>query len=404
MIPDSQTESDAVGPFLDDTDVTIHMPPALSDELLLEHLREFAEELGKRPTTREMDTEGPHSRDTYVSHFGSWNAALEAAGFDTSVRFSDMALINELQRLTEEYGEPPTPAEMNRNGEFNAGVYRDRFGSWEQACQETGVGSVQSTPPVEELLNELAFIGACLGRTPTVSEIDDLSKYPGRKVVDRFGGCDTATELAGLEPRNGIKFTDGELLDALREISERPEEPPTPTELNTKTPHSHNTYQDRFGSWAEALQAAGFEPRHKWGRVEIACTHCGETVLRKYSRAEERDRHFCDGYCFGEWWSDYSTGENNPRWSGGYEEYYGETWPEARSEALERDGHRCQACGISEEEHLETHEQELHVHHIRPIREFDSKAEANEPINLVTLCQRCHKRWEGVPVRPTAAD
>lgn len=72
---------------------------------------------------------------------------------------------------------------------------------------------------------------------------------------------------------------------------------------------------------------------------------------------------------------------------------YGPNWPQQRKLALARDGYRCRRCGASEGM--------LHVHHIRPFREFaylpgqnDHYLAANEPDNLITLCPSCHRQAE----------
>ncbi len=72
---------------------------------------------------------------------------------------------------------------------------------------------------------------------------------------------------------------------------------------------------------------------------------------------------------------------------------YGPNWPQQRKLALARDGYRCCRCGASEGM--------LHVHHIRPFREFtylpgqnDHYLAANEPDNLITLCPSCHRQAE----------
>jgi DEAD/DEAH box helicase domain-containing protein len=64
---------------------------------------------------------------------------------------------------------------------------------------------------------------------------------------------------------------------------------------------------------------------------------------------------------------------------------YGPNWQQQRQLALARDGHRCRTCGA---------EGLLHVHHIRPFREYASYLEANQLDNLATLCPSCHRRAE----------
>lgn len=74
---------------------------------------------------------------------------------------------------------------------------------------------------------------------------------------------------------------------------------------------------------------------------------------------------------------------------------YGPNWGGQRQLALERDQHRCRTCGATGEGIM------LHVHHIRPFREYgyvpgenDAYERANQLENLATLCPSCHRRAE----------
>lgn len=68
---------------------------------------------------------------------------------------------------------------------------------------------------------------------------------------------------------------------------------------------------------------------------------------------------------------------------------YGERWVHIRETILHRDGYRCSLCGL-QPDNLSA----LHVHHKVPFRTFRSQEEANQPSNLITLCERCHQRVE----------
>ena len=74
---------------------------------------------------------------------------------------------------------------------------------------------------------------------------------------------------------------------------------------------------------------------------------------------------------------------------------YGPGWAATRRQVLARDGFRCRTCGASGDETL------LHVHHIRPFREYgyvpgenENYKQANQLGNLITLCPACHRRAE----------
>jgi len=139
-------------------------------------------------------------------------------------------------------------------------------------------------------------------------------------------------------------------------------------------------------------------------RVDIECEWCGEAFEAK--PANQDIRRFCSHQCKGEWRSETGSfsGENNPRWKGGYEPYYGENWQSQREKALKRDGYECRNCGLSQDESKSAFGRGLSVHHIRPIREFDSPSKANILDNLVTFCQSCHQKYEGLPIVPVKAD
>ncbi len=75
---------------------------------------------------------------------------------------------------------------------------------------------------------------------------------------------------------------------------------------------------------------------------------------------------------------------------------YGPNWQQQRQKVLERDGHRCRTCGAEARPG-----QGLHIHHIRPFREYgyvagenENYRQANQIDNLVTLCPSCHHRAE----------
>lgn len=89
--------------------------------------------------------------------------------------------------------------------------------------------------------------------------------------------------------------------------------------------------------------------------------------------------------------------------------HYGENWRQKRQEVLRRDGEQCSKCGISADEHKNKFNEGLHVHHIKPLREFMSDGEidhesANDTKNLITFCRECHRKYEGVPIQNAAAD
>lgn len=88
--------------------------------------------------------------------------------------------------------------------------------------------------------------------------------------------------------------------------------------------------------------------------------------------------------------SEVKLGEKNPRWTGGPVGYYGGTWFQKREEVLVRNDYTCQVCG--------EHDESNHVHHIKPVREFDDPEDAHFDENLITVCESCHPEVEGLDI------
>lgn len=71
---------------------------------------------------------------------------------------------------------------------------------------------------------------------------------------------------------------------------------------------------------------------------------------------------------------------------------YGTNWTRQRNKCLKRDDYTCRVCG--------THQSEIgresSVHHITPRSQFDgTPRDMNDLDNLVTLCPKCHGKFEG---------
>jgi len=135
------------------------------------------------------------------------------------------------------------------------------------------------------------------------------------------------------------------------------------------------------------------ENHPKWdgGDVTVECEWCGENY--EVAPHKKEDTRFCSRNCFGSWKSNEWAGDGSPRWKGGYSQY-NSNWRKNRKKALDRDNRECQNCGDTEE---------LHVHHITPVVEFDSNDPSKHRLeNLVTLCSTCHPKVEsGVVECPT---
>jgi hypothetical protein len=121
-----------------------HRRAAYTNEQLLAILRHLAAELGRPPTDRELRARRDLPPPTaYRKHFGSWNAALEAAGLETRRRrpdYGDEQLLEALRGLAAELGRPPTRREMSARRDLPSHMaYVNRFGRWSDALEAAGL-------------------------------------------------------------------------------------------------------------------------------------------------------------------------------------------------------------------------------------------------------------------------
>lgn len=152
------------------------------------------------------------------------------------------------------------------------------------------------------------------------------------------------------------------------------------------------------------LERHSIEKRSKSEAAKIRADRYPETVpdgdhIKDYNWWAEATKEEKDE--FRERLSEQRKGEDNPMWGvtgedhhnyepdkAPYGFYQSKEWKKTRQQVLERDGHKCQACGATED---------LHVHHIIPV---SAGGERYDIDNLVTLCDTHHREWEGLYLRP----
>lgn len=127
-------------------------------------------------------------------------------------------------------------------------------------------------------------------------------------------------------------------------------------------------------------------PDSKTPPLQITCEHCQRTVTYSgYAKCQRKHNRFCSHECA--WAYLRVDPQRHPSFRGGRLPYYGPNWPKQSRLARARDRHTCQACGLHQTKPL------LHVHHLRPFREFGGDYEAAHQLdNLRTLCRACHKQ------------
>ena len=242
-----------------------------TDRYLLEALARAADDLGRTPTWGEFRAmEGVPGMDAYRDRFGSWREALRLAGLTPRSRggISDDELAAELRRAAAVLGNTPSKEELRLMDGFpNPDTYWKRYGSWGEAVRRAGL-----PPRVEQrkkytdefMLCCLREAAEALGIPPSIEEFEGMEGYPHPDLYKlRFGSWEEARRKAGLPERPPTKrIGTDELLQLLRQAAEVLGGPPLRRELDALEGYPcSDTYMSRFGTWPNALLAAGLIER-----------------------------------------------------------------------------------------------------------------------------------------------
>jgi hypothetical protein len=113
----------------------------------------------------------------------------------------------------------------------------------------------------EELLEDLRALAEVLGHSPTVSEYRELGGENESLYYDRFGSWVNAVAAAGLETKFGGPISRAELLAELRRVAEILGETPSTSQMRDEGWYAVDTYYKHFGSWANTIAAADLPER-----------------------------------------------------------------------------------------------------------------------------------------------
>jgi len=182
-------------------------------------------------------------------------------------------------------------------------------------------------------------------------------EWSSRTVKRWFDSWESACQKAGVtRPDMGPQsVSDDVLMEDIQRVAEALGHVPSRSEYNESGRFTRGLAKERFGSWPDAVEAAGLDALEPGGPPGVHNGH----------------------------WADI-------------EPYYGPNWNERAAEIRDRDG-QCLHCGMSNEAHLEEYGSQLNIHHIVKAREFSNYEVANACENLVALCNSCHKRYEHLP-------
>jgi hypothetical protein len=161
------------------------------------------------------------SRKVVERRFGTWRAALDAAGLQAGrPAWTREAAVGALQAFSRRVGRPPLARELGSDTRTPSHSYlRAEFGSVAAAREAAGIGQPQPAGHDRQgAVQSLRFAALRLGQSPTERHYSGLGLAPCARMIRlQFGTWQNALAAAGLPPtrtrrrrqRTGVSFNAG---------------------------------------------------------------------------------------------------------------------------------------------------------------------------------------------------
>jgi len=142
-----EAKLDETSAFNSDVDrPSFHGSADIDASEMISEIQLFADIIDEPPTKELVVGYGKYPADEYRTAFGSWDAALEAAGFDPeempdwSARSNtNVEILDGIRLVAEKLGHAPTTTETEKHVDFSPGLATLRFGSWSDALETAGL-------------------------------------------------------------------------------------------------------------------------------------------------------------------------------------------------------------------------------------------------------------------------
>lgn len=261
-------------------------------EEVLQALRDWADARGRSPLSSEWSqaSDGLPSLAAVGTAFGGWSEALAAAGLEVNKRtWTRSEVIGALRHFEDIHGRRATSQELavaRDHGLPPRSTIRRKCGSERAAYDALDWPTVTPQVSDAEILAALqAFAAVHDGEGPMVRQWNDAGASPSSSlIIRRFGTWNRALEVAGV-PRP-LQPTVDQILDAIRAFAAEHGRPPLAREWTG--PGSAQLVANRCGSWAQALEAAGFpRPAPRPKPVSTRTRWTAETALQALRSFEQ---------------------------------------------------------------------------------------------------------------------
>ncbi|SNX54162.1 hypothetical protein [Thermoanaerobacterium sp. RBIITD] len=237
---------------------------SLSDDEMLDRLIEVCKMLGRVPKRLEFSKYGLPSPTTYIEHFGMSAAnLLKKHGYIFIYSFrknmSEDKLIDELKEIAELLGHVPSTLEMDRlakNSLYSTTyIYKKVFGSWNNALKKAGfkpnseVHKGLSDEEILDIAKKIYEAYSTLNAKLMVEHGVTISQ------IGRHGGITRIKKTLNIPCNDRTKYTKNDCINGLNEAYQYFGHLPSINEYNSRHfKPSYKTIIKHFRTWNKALE------------------------------------------------------------------------------------------------------------------------------------------------------
>lgn len=169
-----------------------------TDEELVDEVRRVCKRLKRTPTCAEFSALARVTISTVRRRIG-WNETLIKLGYRPTRAAPRALLLQDLRRVISEYGHTPTMVEFNERSQYKATVLSARFGSWTAALRAAGSPPTHERWTDERIIRTLRLLDANLPRMTLGALASSGYRSLCHVVQRRFGGLARALAAAGID-------------------------------------------------------------------------------------------------------------------------------------------------------------------------------------------------------------
>jgi hypothetical protein len=277
---------------------------SIPKDKLISAIHELANSKNKVPTIEDMKEEGRYGRTPYRKQFGGWSNALEKAGFESRDKdVTKDKMIEEINRISNKHcdSKPPKFKLFDEYSDFSVYNSYKIFDGWRDALFEAGFTQQDIYERDKKKYKQILIkIKKEKGRLPTIFDINKNTGVSINPYINIWGSWNEALEAIFDEINKHYDIPKSNIEKEFEEIVQQLGKTPTMKEYNEHSKYNSSAIVSKYGSWTDGVREIGYEPilhvsgeNHPYWKENSEKKYYGPGWYSKRKEIRERDNYEC---------------------------------------------------------------------------------------------------------------